>query len=238
METTILGAGRLGRAIEAALLERGRQPPRVLGRPAGDRHDPADLAGSAVVVDASTGSAVRSNLATALGAGCRRFVVAATGWDADREDVDAAVRSARAVAVVAPNLSLGAAVFLRLVERSAVLLDGVGGFDPYVLEWHRRGKVDRPSGTAREIVRRLGPRHDAGEVAVIRAGASPGMHLVGWDSPGETVELRLTARDRSAYAAGAVAAIDWLLRAQRQPGLHPFDAVVDDLLRQPLAATA
>jgi 4-hydroxy-tetrahydrodipicolinate reductase len=237
MEITILGDGRLGRAVEAAILERGRSSPRVLARPADGRHDPADLSGSAVVLDASAGPAVRSNVATALAAGCRRFVIAATGWERERDEVAAAVEAARAVAVVAPNLSLGAAVFLRLVERSAALLGGVGGFDPYVLEWHRRGKVDRPSGTAREIVRRLGTVDDAG-VAVIRAGASPGVHVVGWDSAGETLELRLTARDRSAYAAGALAAIDWLLREPRQPGLRPFDVVVDDLLRQPLAATA
>ena len=41
------------------------------------------------------------------------------------------------------------------------------------------------------------------------------MHLVGFDAAGETVELRLTARDRSAYAAGILAAADWL-RARRR----------------------
>ena len=41
------------------------------------------------------------------------------------------------------------------------------------------------------------------------------MHLVGFDAAGETVELRLTARDRSAYAAGVLAAADWL-RAERR----------------------
>jgi dihydrodipicolinate reductase len=53
------------------------------------------------------------------------------------------------------------------------------------------------------------------------------MHLVGFDAPGETIELRLTARDRSAYAAGALVAADWLMRQQREPGIHSFDEVVD-----------
>jgi dihydrodipicolinate reductase len=56
------------------------------------------------------------------------------------------------------------------------------------------------------------------------------MHLVGFDSAGETVELRLTARDRSAYAAGILAASDWLRREPRAPGIHAFDDVVDALL--------
>ena len=117
----------------------------------------------------------------------------------------------------------------------------VAPFDPFVVEWHRRGKLDRPSGTAREIVRRLALSASTGEerangttpeveVAVVRAGSSPGMHLVGFDAPGETIELRHTARDRSAFATGAVAAADWLRDEEREPGIHGFDEVVDDLL--------
>ena len=29
------------------------------------------------------------------------------------------------------------------------------GFEPSIVEWHRRGKADRPSGTARHIARRI-----------------------------------------------------------------------------------
>ena len=45
---------------------------------------------------------------------------------------------------------------------------------------------------------------DTLEVVALRAGASPGMHVVGFDAPGESIELRITARDRSAYVAGAL----------------------------------
>jgi dihydrodipicolinate reductase len=63
------------------------------------------------------------------------------------------------------------------------------------------------------------------------------MHLVGFDAAGESVELRLTARDRSAYASGIVAAAGWLERQPREPGLHSFDLVVDELVsRQSIAA--
>jgi len=68
------------------------------------------------------------------------------------------------------------------------------------------------------------------EVVGVRAGAAPGTHLVTFDGTGESVELRITARDRSAYAEGAIAAARWLVLEPRAPGLHPFDAVVDDLL--------
>jgi 4-hydroxy-tetrahydrodipicolinate reductase len=240
MDATILGDGGLGRAIEAALRERG-DAVRVIGRPPGGRHRPDALAGADVVIDASRGEAVAANVEVALAAGVRRLVIGTTGWERDRDRVERRLVDAGAAAVAAPNLSLGAALFFRLVDEAAALFGGVEAFDPYLLEWHRRAKRDRPSGTARELARRIVARHptvtaDDLEVAVVRAGSSPGMHLVGFDAPGETIELRLTARDRSAYAAGALAAADWLVRTTRPAGLHAFDPVVDELVRRPLAA--
>ncbi len=241
MDTIIIGNGPLGHAIATAFRERGTEVP-LLGRPAGRARDRTDLGTPDLTIEASRSEAVGDNIAAALAAGCRRFVIATTGWDAHRTAVDADLRAHGAAAVVAPNLSIGAAVFFRLVERASELIGAVDDFEPYLLEWHRRSKRDRPSGTARELVRRIAaasPSHEEPEVAVIRAGASPGMHLVGFDSPGETIELRLTARDRSAYAAGALAAADWLSRTTRSAGIHPFDEVVDELLAAPaLAATA
>ncbi|HET7028816.1 MAG TPA: dihydrodipicolinate reductase C-terminal domain-containing protein [Candidatus Limnocylindrales bacterium] len=242
MHTLILGNGHLGEAIASAVADAGWAPPAVLGRPSGGRHSAGDLIGADVVFDASRPDAVATNVETALDAGCRSFVVATTGWTPDEPLLERMLVAADAAAVVAPNLSLAMAVFMRLVERSAALFAPLEIFEPFVLEWHRRNKLDRPSGTARELVRRIDAGRgtaDAGgsatrpiEVASVRAGASPGMHAVGWDAAGETLEIRHTARDRSAYAAGAVAAARWLTAERREPGIHPFDAVVDGLLER------
>ncbi|MEA2518113.1 MAG: 4-hydroxy-tetrahydrodipicolinate reductase [Chloroflexota bacterium] len=230
--TLVLGDGPLGEAVAAALRARG-DGVEVLGRPVGDGHDRAVLAAADVIVDASRQDAVAANVAAGLDAGCRAFVLATTGWQADSERIGAALRRAGGVAVVAPNLALGAALFLRLVDEAARLAASLGGFEPSVLEWHRRSKTDRPSGTAREIVRRLSAELPIGvdEIAVLRSGAMPGMHVVALDGASETIELRLTARDRSGYAAGALVAIDWLRHNGRVAGLHSFDEVVDDLVR-------
>lgn len=246
--TIILGDGPLGRAVDAAL--RARSGPdhdpgaiRLLGRPLLGRHDPGDLTGAEILVEASRADAVLANLAAGLRAGARYVVIATTGWQDDRPRVEALLGEYRATAVAAANFSLGVALFGRLVEAAAELFGAFDDFDPYLLEWHRRAKRDRPSGTALDLTRRIVARHrrlaDPSdlEVVSVRAGASPGMHLVGFDAPGETVELRLTARDRSAYAAGILAAADWLIRAPRAPGLHPFDPIVDELIaRVPTAA--
>ena len=233
----VLGDGPLGRAVTDGLRARGDDVAN-LGRPVGGRHPAERLDGATVVVDASRAEAVASNVDAALAAGCRAFVIATTGWQADVDRVGAALRRAGAAAVVAPNLALGAALFLRLVDEAARLASALGGFEPSVVEWHRRSKADRPSGTAREIVRRLSTTLpiEIDEVAVVRSGSMPGQHVVGLDGPSETIELRLTARDRAGYAAGALAAIDWLAAAPRSPGIHSFDEVVDALIASRPAA--
>ncbi|MDP9483359.1 MAG: hypothetical protein M3P84_09075 [Chloroflexota bacterium] len=247
MDSLIFGDGHLGRAIAAELIARGERTPTIRGRPASTGHDPSTLPTADVVIDASRGEAVLDNVTAAIRAGSRRFVIATTAWESTADDVQALLARSRASAIAAPNLSLGVALFGRLVEHATALFGQLDDVDPYVLEWHRRSKADRPSGTAGDLVRRIlavhphkrrladprsgrPPAADELELAVLRAGASPGMHLVGFDAPGETVELRLTARDRSAYASGALAAADWLMAEPRSPGIHSFDEVVDERL--------
>ena len=105
----ILGDGGLGRAVETAARDRmtldrgghgnrGRGGPThvdVLGRPPSGTHDPARLAGADLVVEASRGDAVVANMTAALEAGCRRFVIATTGWAEDRPAVERAMRPRR-----------------------------------------------------------------------------------------------------------------------------------------------
>lgn len=254
MQILILGPGRLGRAI-AAEAEAAGWSVALAGHPAGGSHRPETLGAADVALDASRGPEVAANLEAVLAAGVRRVILAATGWDEDLPRIRTLLLAHDAAAVVAPNLSLGAALFARLAEVAAGWYARAEGFEPFVVEWHRRGKADRPSGTARAIARRIaaadprwtapgdapGPDEDAAlplEVVAVRAGSSPGMHVVGFDAPGETIELHLTARDRSAYAAGALAAARWLVREPRAAGLHSFDAVVDDLLAAPAPAAA
>jgi 4-hydroxy-tetrahydrodipicolinate reductase len=252
MHLLVYGPGRLGGAIAAAAMSAGMPAPVLVGRPAADgTRVPVPTAD--VVIETSRGEAVAANIAHALAAGNRRFVIGTSAWDADLPPVRSLLLEHDAAAVVAPNLALGAALFLRLVEQAAAWYGSAGSFEPSVVEWHRRGKADRPSGTARTIARRIvaadprwaGPDADgtdtrpALEVVGIRAGVAPGTHLVTFDGPGESVELRLAARDRTAYADGALAAARWLMADRREPGLHPFDAVVDDLLAaRPLAVPA
>jgi 4-hydroxy-tetrahydrodipicolinate reductase len=242
MQALILGDGPFGRAVADALGAHGVAL-RVAGRPAAGAHDPRVFAGVDVVIDASRGDSVLGNVTAAVEGGVQRFAIATTAWESDRRRVAELLRARGAAAVAASNFSPGALVFAQLVETAARLTARLPGYEPYIVEWHRHAKADRPSGTARDLARRIlavdpsrdrmstpadGPA-EAGtlEVVGVRAGTNPGRHLVGFDGPGEIIELTLTARDRGACASGVVAAVDWLLAEPRTAGLHPFEAVLD-----------
>jgi 4-hydroxy-tetrahydrodipicolinate reductase len=245
MTTVICGDGPMGRALADELRAAGTDA-RILGRPDAGMHPPDAFDGVDLAYEFSTASGVSGNVSAALAAGCGSFVIGTTGWDVDRTAVERAVVDHRATAVVAPTFSPGATLLLWLASQVGGAIGRLGGYDPYVVEWHRAGKRDRPSGTANELARRLieafpakrrvGQPDDrpgdpeALEVSSLRAGAAPGSHVVGFDAPGETLELSLVARDRRCYAAGALLAASWLAADRRAPGFHSFETVVADLV--------
>jgi len=244
----------MGLVVASALAGRGMPPQAILGMPdSAAGHLPERFRGADVLFDFSVGEAVLPNVQAALDAGIRNFVIGTTAWAADRPQVERLLLDGRAAAVASASFSLGVMLFARLVEDAARLFGPFAEYDPYLVEWHRRTKTDRPSGTAIELSRRLiaahprktrvaqpmvhgSPAPEELDVSVIRAGAAPGMHLVGFDAPGESLEMRLTARDRSAYASGAITAAEWLLAEPRASGFHSFDDVVDSIIAKQSAA--
>jgi 4-hydroxy-tetrahydrodipicolinate reductase len=172
-------------------------------------------------------------------------VCGTTGWDATDAAVRRAAKTGRCGAVIAPNFSVGMNLFYTAVADAAQKYLAVGGYDPWIAEWHHRAKADAPSGTARRlaaIVAAASPRgavvHEGltreriapadVHVAAVRAGHEPGRHVVGFDGPHDAVTIEHAARGREGFAEGAVLAAEWL-RGRR--GQHGFEEVLRDLVR-------
>jgi 4-hydroxy-tetrahydrodipicolinate reductase len=238
----------MGRAIGSALQARGDVVAAVIGRSAPPAYQPASLDSVDVAFEFSHASTLLRHVELALSTGCRALVIGTTGWSAG-DDTGTALRGrledADARAVVAPTFSLAAVLFGQLAEQAARLFGRFPEYDPWIMEQHRRAKPDRPSGTAEALVERLlphlpskrrarlaegpgAPEPDVLEVAAIRAGSHPGLHILGFDGPGEALELRITARDRSAYVAGALLAADSLLAEPDRRGMTDFESLVQE----------
>ena len=103
-------------------------------------------------------------------------------------------------------------LFVALAARASELLADRPEFGAWIHELHHGAKRDAPSGTAialGEAMRQVGYGLPI-DVASTRVGSIPGTHTVGFDSPAETITLTHTARDRTGFARGALAAARWV----------------------------
>jgi 4-hydroxy-tetrahydrodipicolinate reductase len=242
-----MGAGNMGRAIGAALVGRGDAVVATLGRDVATV-DPVALRPVDVAFEFTHADAVLHNARFAADTGARVLVVGTSGWAADariRAELDALGHGSGLQIVAGATFSVATVLFTGIAVEAARRFGRFADFDPYVFEHHRRTKPDRPSGTALAIADAMlphlrskrqarlpegqgAPDPETLEVVALRAGASPGMHVVGFDAPGESIELRVTARDRSAYVAGALLAADIALAdPDLPPGLISFAELLD-----------
>jgi 4-hydroxy-tetrahydrodipicolinate reductase len=171
-----------------------------------------------------------------------KMVIGTTGFsDAQKADIQAASRDI--AIVMAPNMSVGVNVTLKLLEMAAVAL--ATDYDIEIIEAHHRHKVDAPSGTALKmgevIAQALG--RDLNQCAVfdrqghtgarpanaigfstIRGGDIVGDHTVLFAGTGERIEITHKSSSRSTYAEGSLRAARFL--AGQQHGLFDmFDVL-------------
>ncbi|MBL0421391.1 4-hydroxy-tetrahydrodipicolinate reductase [Ramlibacter sp. AW1] len=179
-------------------------------------------------------------------AACRELgvgaVIGTTGFsDAQKAQIAEVARDVPIV--MAPNMSVGVNVMLRLLETAAQAL--ASGYDIEVIEAHHRHKVDAPSGTALkmgEVIAEAVGR-DLRQCAVyaregitgerdpstigfstIRGGDIVGDHTVLFAGTGERIEITHRSSSRATYAQGSLRAVRFL--AGRSSGLFDmFDVL-------------
>jgi len=164
-----------------------------------------------VAIDFSTPASVLKNAPVLAGRGVS-LVVGTTGWSSDEQRLRRIIADAEVGIVAAPNFSAGVVLFEAIVGHAATLFAAQGDFGAFLHESHHSAKQDAPSGTALLL---KGAMERAGyarriDVSSTRAGYIPGTHTIGFDGPAETVTLTHTARDRTAFARGALAAAQWV----------------------------
>jgi 4-hydroxy-tetrahydrodipicolinate reductase len=201
------------------------------------------ITGSDVIVDFTTPEASAALADACARAGRAALVVGTTGFTPD--SFAAVEAAARAVPVVAAgNFSLGLNLLVGLVRQVAQALDPAD-FDIEVFEAHHRRKVDSPSGTALMLGKaaaagrgvdldkvaergRDGVGNARAEGAIgfssMRGGGIIGEHSVVFAADDEIITLSHSARDRSLFARGALAAALWA--AGRAPGLYDMQDVL------------
>ena len=170
-------------------------------------------------------------------------VIGTTGFsDAQKAEISAAARDI--AIVMAPNMSVGVNVTLKLLEMAAKAL--ATGYDIEIIEAHHRHKVDAPSGTALKmgevIASALGRdlkdcavyarqgvtgERDPSSIgfATIRGGDIVGDHTVLFAGIGERIEISHKSSSRATYAQGSLRALRFL--SAQKAGLYDMADVLN-----------
>ena len=227
MKLALVGYGKMGRAVETVVIERGHE---VVARidPTLDTPDvdAKTLGGADVAIEFTVPGAAVDNIAALAAAGVD-VVVGTTGWHERLDEAAAAVNAAGTGMVHAANFSLGVNLFLRLARVAARMADALDEYDVHIREAHHRHKIDHPSGTAITLADILieelagkqswsatlpdgAPHAQVLYVASERVGETAGSHVVSLEGPDDRIELSHQARTRTGFARGAVAAAEWI----------------------------
>ncbi|HDQ04782.1 MAG TPA: 4-hydroxy-tetrahydrodipicolinate reductase [Deltaproteobacteria bacterium] len=172
----------------------------------------------------------------------RAIVIGSTGFTAvEMETVRQLAKNTRCV--LAPNMSVGINVLLKILEYCTGILDDE--YDVEIIEAHHHLKKDAPSGTAMRmaevIAEKLGRNleKDAvytrrgliGErtkreigIQTIRAGDIVGEHTVIFGGVGERLEFIHRAQSRDNFAKGAIRAARWIVGQEN--GLYDMQDVL------------
>jgi 4-hydroxy-tetrahydrodipicolinate reductase len=254
-------SGRMGRMLLEALahvedmqlsaaLEQSGSP--YLGRDAGELVGAAlgvnivddvalALSGCDVLIDFTRPEGTLMHLDACRAEGVK-MVIGTTGFSvAQKEEFR---RASQTIPIVlAPNMSVGVNVTLKLAELAAKVLNE--DYDIEIIEMHHRHKVDAPSGTALrmgEIVAEARGK-DLSDIAVyaregitgervpgtigfatVRGGDVVGDHTVMFAGIGERIEISHKASSRATFAAGALKAARFL--ADKERGLFDMQDVL------------
>jgi len=201
----------------------------------------AGLRGSDCLIDFTRPEGTLAHLDACVAHGVN-LVIGTTGFN-DEQKARIAAAAQHIAIVMAPNMSVGVNVTLKLLEMAAKALST--GYDIEIVEAHHRHKVDAPSGTALKmgevIADALGRKLEdcavyaregvTGErdpstigFATIRGGDIVGDHTVLFAGTGERIEITHKSSSRATYAQGSLRAVRFL--AGRRSGLHDmFDVL-------------
>ena len=190
------------------------------------------LANSQVLIDFTRPEGTMVHLRECVRQGVH-LVIGTTGFS-DQQKAEIAEAAKHIAIVMAPNMSVGVNVTLKLLEMAAKALST--GYDIEIIEAHHRHKVDAPSGTALKmgevIAEAIG--RDLKDCAVyeryghtgerdpstigfstIRGGDIVGDHTVLFAGTGERIEVTHKSSSRATYAQGSLRAVRFLSTQER-----------------------
>jgi len=218
MNTAIIGYGKMGKAIEEILMERGHNVALKLNR----KPQAEDLKEIDVAIEFSSPEAAFENIKILL-ENKVPTISGTTGWLGKLGEIKKINRENNCAFLYGSNFSLGVNLFFELNEYLAKLMKKYPEYKPEIEEIHHIQKLDAPSGTAISLANQIIENSNfenwelnvqSGQenlpVFAKRVDNVPGTHTVSYHSEIDSIEIKHTAHSRKGFAMGAVLAAEWI----------------------------
>jgi 4-hydroxy-tetrahydrodipicolinate reductase len=223
MKIALIGYGKMGKAIEEILLQRGHTAPLKIDINNQDQFTKENLLQCDVAIEFTGPHSAVNNISTCLDAGIS-VVSGSTGWLEQWTLIEDKCKSNNGGLLYASNFSVGVNLFFELNKKLAQLMSGQDTYNVSMEEIHHTQKKDAPSGTAITLAEQV--LHDVtrkkkwineaekypNELSIIskRIDPAPGTHSIKYSSAIDDIEIIHTAHSRTGFATGAVLAAEFL----------------------------
>lgn len=237
MNIVLFGYGKMGKEIETIALERGHQIVLKITSENSCSITSTDLQKADVVIEFSTPHSVLNNINTCLNAKVP-IVVGTTGWHNQLNEISKACNDKNGALFYASNFSLGVAIFSKVNEYLASIMNNYPTYDVSMKEIHHIHKIDKPSGTAISLANQIIEKIDSKKkwsiteqseetlfIEDIREGMVPGTHIIKYSSDIDDIEIMHKAHNRKGFALGAVLAAEFI---QHKKGVYTMSDLMNN----------
>ena len=222
MNIALIGYGKMGKTIEEIAVARGHQIVCKIDVDNQNDFDSDAFRSADVAIEFTTPKTAVENYRRAFEQGVA-VVSGTTGWLEREDEVKRWCEQDNATFFYSSNFSIGVNIFFALNKYLAKIMNRFEQYDVSMKEIHHIHKLDHPSGTAitlaHDIIdnvdrKKSWSEESAGEDVVNivseRVGEVPGTHIVNYVSAVDAIRIEHEAFSREGFAAGAVAAAEWL----------------------------
>jgi 4-hydroxy-tetrahydrodipicolinate reductase len=229
MNIALFGYGKMGKEIEVVAAERGHNIILKINRENFNLVTELDLQKADVIIEFSTPHSVLDNIKTCLNANVP-IVVGTTGWHNQLNEITEWCIEKNGTLFYASNFSLGVAIFSKVNEYLANIMNNYPSYDVGMQEIHHIHKLDKPSGTAIMLANQIIDKIDRKNIWSItdksyetlfiedlREGMIPGTHIIKYTSEIDDIEIMHKAHNRKGFALGAVIAAEFI---QNKKGVY------------------
>jgi 4-hydroxy-tetrahydrodipicolinate reductase len=223
MKIALIGYGKMGKAIEEIAMKNGHEIVLKITSQNTSDFNIENLQKADVAIEFTNPHSAVDNLKKCFDANVP-VVCGSTGWLDDWQEIENYSTEKNGTLLFASNFSVGVNIFFELNKKLAALMNNRPEYNISIEEIHHTQKKDAPSGTAITLAEGilninhnkekwvLGETANNAELSVTskRIDPAPGTHIINYDSPIDSIEIKHTAHNRVGFASGAVLAAEFL----------------------------